>query len=356
MAVQKDIDLNKPLDASNRPLLSKTQLTPELSQASLNLHGDFYRQLQSKMNRHIFWHPVSCFYLFGIMTAASIYRMWDYIVISDSVVEFFSFFFKSRDFLFQLTTIFPVLIVVVGSLGLVCYMSSDDLKTVTDRLTRISYVEKLYGFNLREFAKISDSEAAIKLSSSNVKLLKNGANSLLMVYRESPIAIVTLSPLIEQSTPEKFIVEITGLHVRKVFGKVDFDALLLDWAILRSRQIYQDYVDAKNIRNIDGNNIRLYINGYTFDQGLTKLLKSKNFIAAQETFELNPFEPLNVNFLQKAIQKVFDIKRITYGLNIITKNGDKDVLLNVARESGFVNTEPVKEASTSSNKNLRKRK
>ena len=49
MVVQKEIDLNKPLDANAAPVLAKTTLKPELSKAAIVLHGDRYKQLQAKL-------------------------------------------------------------------------------------------------------------------------------------------------------------------------------------------------------------------------------------------------------------------------------------------------------------------
>lgn len=331
MALQNEVDLNQPLDASKPSTLSKSALTPELSHAAITIHGDYYRQLQMRLNKYVFWHPISVTVYTIIATSVLSYRLWDYIVISESIREFLSFFYRSRDFLYQILGVFPVGVVVVGCFGLLNWLASDDLRCIADNLIQRNYIGEIFGFEIAKFRKLNVTD---KITPKEIKLLAKGDNSQLMIYRESPIAIATLNPLYDNSTESNFVVKITGLHVRKVFRKVDFESLMIDWAILRSRQIFQEYVG--NTKSIAGCKITVIIDAYSFDQLTIDILKRKQFGVINEDINLNPFEKKHPNLLMTLFQKLFNVKRQTYGITIMVQNENDDTLLKIANELGFL--------------------
>ena len=96
MVVQKEIDLNKPLDANAAPVLAKTTLKPELSKAAIVLHGDRYKQLQAKLTKYVLWHPISIVVYTTVLPVVVGYALWDYISISDNLIEFYHIMMKEK--------------------------------------------------------------------------------------------------------------------------------------------------------------------------------------------------------------------------------------------------------------------
>lgn len=328
MAIQKEVDLNTPLDKDKTPSLAQSILTPDLVVASLNLHGDFYRQLQSKFNRYIFWHPLSRVIFVTSLVTGFVYRLWDYIVISDTILEFFSFFLKSNDFIFQIFTMFPILVVFFGVTGLSAYILGDDLRGISDNLLKKGYASEIFGFDVQAFSRLpapTEESSAItsgattstgtlekrtkaKKSAKDEITLENGKNTQIIIYRDSPIAIVTLNPQPEE-TDNTLLIKISGLHTRKVFAKVDFDGLLIDWAIIRAKEIVKETGS-----KVD--KVVLEINGYTFDPELAKTLADKKFKVVSQSLSFHSFEDKKVGPFLMIFHKIFGLKKEVYQLEI----------------------------------------
>lgn len=346
MAIQKKVDLNDPLDASAKPTLKKTALTPEYSEAALTLHGDIYKQLQNKARQHVFWHPSSLVVMVVGFVGILVYRLYDYIVVADSVIEFLGYFVSRRDFQFQVISAFPIFMTIFMGYSMIAYFVSDDFVSISKDLP--NHAEKLFGFELKKFAALRTDNNSKNLTPKESKLLKNGENSNLIIYRDSPIAVCTLEPLVDSSTLTNFNVKISGLHVRKVFAKVDFESLLLDWAILRSRMLFQDFTNGK--LNVDGCKINLLIDAYSFDKRFVDILRARSFKLVGESYRLNTFSDKPNNALITLLLRGFGIKRQTYVLTLVTKNGDEDILLKTSEESSY-----MKKDNSTKNK-IRKRK
>lgn len=315
MAIQKDVDLNTPLDNEKAPSLAKSPLTPDLVVASLNLHGDFYRQLQSKFNRHMFWHPISKTVFVASLSASFLYRLWDYIVISDSVIEFLSFARKSNDFVYQLFMLFPVLVIFFGITGLTAYILGDDLRGISDDLLKKGYATDIFGFDVREFSRLPAPTEASATGTSVEKKSKSktkdplavGKNSEIILYRDSPIAIVTLNP--QAPASDSLTIKISGIHTRKVFAKADFDSLLIDWAILRAKEIAAE-------TGSKAEKLILEINGYSFEPELANTLIQKDFKVVSQSYNFHSFEDKEVGYFLLIFHKLFNLKKQVYQYEI----------------------------------------
>lgn len=318
MAIQKDVNLNEPLNDKAPPTLEKRSLTPELAQAALILHGDYYSQLQAKCNRCVFWHPISTTFLVISTSIFTYYRLYDYISISESFGEFFSFFSKSRDFQFQVMGIFPWLVCVFGIVGIIAHFVSDVYKDISIKLPQLNYLEKLFGFNLKEYARLSQStllKQKRKLTSRESIFLKNGENTHIVMYRDSPIAIITLRPLLDESSESNFVIKITGLHVRKAFAKVDFDVLLLEWSYRRARELLKDYNPKKDAK------ITIVTDTFSFDKQIIKTLENQSFQKVSSSFALNSFQTESETGVLSYItstgaHKTFGISKDTYSITL----------------------------------------
>lgn len=304
--MQKKVDLNQPLDADVKPTLVKTNLAPQYAEAALTLHGDYYRQLQSKCNRHILWHPASVATVVAGLAVATSYVLWDLIVVLDSLEEFYKLLLNNKALL---TGIFPALILIVAVLGLISFLVSDDFRTISDELGKPANIQVLFGFDLTKYAKLKTGG-----SPKEEKLLKTGSdNTHLVVYRDLPIAVVTVKPLYDNSTDASFFVKITGLHVRKVFAKVDFDTLLLEWAVARSKDLFDEYVKAKKYKSVEGCKITLLIDGYSFDKDYIPN-KERAFSVVSESYgEGKVFGVLP----QQLLNLFFGVSKRTYAMTLV---------------------------------------
>ncbi|RLV95811.1 Inorganic phosphate transporter PHO86 [Spathaspora sp. JA1] len=325
MAVQKEVDLNQPLDAHEAATLAKTPLKPEFARAALILHGDTYKQSQAKLNRYIFWHPIAVIAYFLLIPAALLYNLWGFIEVSDSALEFVMFAKKNpKDFFFGVISAFPMIAGLFATFGLITFIMGDDIGGITSSFVAQKYCDKVFGFDIKKFASLTGHET----DAESVKLLKQGLNTEIIMYRESPIAICTLVVDEQQSTPEGFIVEITGLHVRKVFENVDFYELLIEWAVLRSRELYFEYAKQKKIKSSEGNTILITTEAYSFDKRLQDCLYTTNFGVMSKDLELNKFGE-TLNKPKEILHKILRVSRDTFGLALSTAKEDEEIVHNL---------------------------
>ncbi|CAN3363580.1 inorganic phosphate transporter Pho86p [Diutina catenulata] len=330
MVEQVKLNLNEPINAEAKPTLTKTPLVPKYATAAANLQGDYYSQELSKLNKFLFWNKWSKLFMVVVFSGTLLYKLWDYISVSDSIGEFIEFFTRGEIYN-ELFVVFPALIAILLVVGLSIYLISDDIKEVSKEFVQKSYVNKLFGFDLTKFAKLDvDSHQP-----QQRKSLRHGDNTQIIVYRESPIAIATVLPD-EKSSVSDFIVRIQGLNVRKVYSKVDFDQLVLEWSIIRARQLLQQKAEAENVQSLSGSKVTVLIDAYSFDDERVRLLTRNGFSPLTSTFALNPYGEGKVSSTQAALQSFFGVNRTTYGLVINVDNEDSDLLMKAAKSSGFV--------------------
>ncbi|RCK67274.1 Inorganic phosphate transporter PHO86 [Candida viswanathii] len=322
MVVQKDLDLNKPLDASAAPNLGKTSLTPELSKAAIILHGDRYKQLQAKLTKYVLWHPYAMLALTTVVPIIVFYSLWDYITISENLLEFWHLIMKDKkDFVFAILSAFPLFASVFGVFGFLAYVVGEDMGIASKNFAQ-KYCDYVFGFNIKAFSQNENNK--------DKKLAKKGQNSELIIYRESPIAIGTLVVDEDQSTVENFVVKITGVHIRKVFLKVDFDEVLIEWAILRARELYQELLVAQGLKAPPENSsILITADTYSFDREFQKTLENNSFRPLDISYKLNPFDA-GVSGIKERLYRFLNVARVTYGLMLSVSKEDIDLLKDSA--------------------------
>lgn len=315
MVVQKEIDLNKPLDANAAPVLAKTTLKPELSKAAIVLHGDRYKQLQAKLTKYVLWHPISIVVYTTVLPVVVGYALWDYISISDNLIEFYHIMMKEKkDFIFSFFTAFPLFASVFASFGFLAYIVGEDMGIITSKFYAQKYCDYIFGFDIKSYSQNE--------TGKDKKLTRKSLDTQLIVYRDSPIAICSLVVDETQSSAANFIVKITGIHVRKVFQKVNFDEVLIDWAVVRARELYQEFPTSKNIKTPPENSsILITIDAYSFDNAFEKTLYNHGFRILDSSFELNPFSPA-VSWYKERLYRFLNVSRDTFGLMLTIAKDD----------------------------------
>lgn len=312
MVVQKELDLNKPLDAKAETKISRIPMDPSYATLALTLHGDYYRQLQSKCNSRIVRDPLMLLLLLTAFVAFSSYIFYDLYEISDSLQEFFQLTWDSK---FKLANYFPALIIVGGLVGVTVSSITDEFRTMSDLLSSDAYMAKIFRFPLRIYANASEAD-------EKSPLIRSGSESTdLIVYRDSPIAVVTVVPEPEKSNSLTFYAKITGLHVRKAYSKVGLEAELLDYAKTKARELSARYAKDNKL-NVKNLKVVLVAEGYTVDPVLPRLFLQNGFKIVSSTYNINPFQKnLKPEMVFKVIPvsllyKYFSVQRVTYELEL----------------------------------------
>lgn len=308
MVVQLDLNLNKPLEASTESKINRVPLSPSLATLALTLHGDYYRQLQSKCNSRIVRDPLLLLVLLTLFVSFTAYLYADLYEVSDSFGEFFHLAWQNK---FKMTNYFPALIIVAGIVGLTVSSITDEFRTISDLFNTDAYMAQVFRFPLRIYANATEAEM-------EMPLVTLGSQSTdLVVYRGSPIAIVTVVPDPEKSDSLTFYAKITGLHVRKVYSKAGLETELLGYAQEKARELCIRYAKDNNL-NSKKLKIVLVAEAYSFDNVLPKLYLQNDFKLVKSSYKINAFEKEEKNdkvFLiipLLILYKHFAIQRFTY--------------------------------------------
>lgn len=326
MAPQLPLNLNEPLSKHTKATLEQISLVPELATSGLTLQGDYYRQSQAKFNRHLITHPISVTFIV-IVTS-----VFGYFQLSDALSESSDFwsFVTHRDTLSRVMMTFPALLFGLGCVGIFSHLMADDFKTISDSLELPSYSTSIFGFDLKKFANLPMD----KKDTKDKALFEQGEKSSVIMYRESPIAIATVVPLEEESDKSNFVVKISGFHVRKAFAKVDFDQMLLEWALSKSKELA-----SSNRKYEKDATITILADAYSFDAERIKLLRANFFEKVLATTVLNPFTSVieaekeledigkkkNINSTglfgskTESLNGLFNAYRVTYSLTVHSK-------------------------------------
>lgn len=310
MVEQVDIDLAKPLLSDADPSITTIPLEPALATAALTLHGDFYRQLQSKANHRIFWHPVTQTISITVLVSFFFYQYYELVEISDSFGEFLHLCWSNK---YLLTRFFPVITFLIGSIGIVSFIISDEFRMVSDSLKDDAIMLKIFRFPLRIYANHETTDNSQK----TLGFIETASESTEFIqYRESPIAVVTVIPLPDKSTTDVFYARITGLHVRKVYSKAGLQNELLEIAKSKAKRLCSRYVQDMGI-NTKSMRIVLIAEGYSLDPTMSQILKEHGFKVVETSSNIHPFMDRKLEKFFKVISvyqlmKALGITRLVY--------------------------------------------
>lgn len=289
---QKNIRLDQPIDENAPPTIYTTSLKPELANAALNLTIDFQRQKQSGANRHIFKHPISIVTIlvaalsFGFWKIGWIYQKGGVALLKKSPEELFPVFI----FLSMFASIFFTLVT----------KPTEVIKSNADAL--VDSNERIFGFELKDLAQVNNE----KKKKEKDDLLKKSENSSIVVYRDSPIALISIVEVPELFNGETFVVKITGVGVRKVYYKSGIIDDLFDWVQYRSVAL----------NNGKFKKLLILIEVLSTDSELKKLLKSKQFQFIEK-------RPINDSQLLKAYGITNEIWGLPLNLSKLDKINSK---------------------------------
>jgi hypothetical protein len=282
MSQQKPVELNDLMDHEAPPTIISTKLTPELSEAALNLTIDFQRQKQSTANTAILRHPYTVFFIVTLFSGIAYWKCgWTFQRGGFALVK------ENMDEVAGAVVIAMMFTSVILTMAT---RPTDVLRTRADSIVDNS--SAVFGFDLKEYAGIN---AKGKLSKDHKVLLEKAENTRVIIYRDTPIAVTSLVEVPEMSSKEKFVTKITSAGIRKVYWKSGLIEDLIDWTIKRSGEL----------NNSQAPKILVLFEVLSTDYELKKVLASKKF---------QKIETLPVN--DSVFLKIFGVKYEIYGIGL----------------------------------------
>ena len=249
---QVDAALNKPLDTDSPPTIFQTTLTPEYATAALNLSVDFIKQKQSLTNKYLLLHPFVLILVSLIILIIMIPRL-SYPHGFKSVSQWlYHLFLLNKTHFFTMLITSTMLISVVFTL--LSRLVENVYKTEIDKIVKSNGLP-LFNIELNQLAqqKINDET-----------LLQN---TNIIVYRNTPIALISVSESHVLSNDTSICVTINTIGCRKVYVKSGILGDLIDWAMIRTERI----------NNGKKPSCRLIIEIESVDYELRKTLMAKGF-------------------------------------------------------------------------------
>ncbi|SCU87728.1 LADA_0E05798g1_1 [Lachancea dasiensis] len=254
---QIDASLNEPINKDAPPTIYGTNVKPELANAVLNLSVDFLKQQQALANGFVMWHPKTWI---SVLLAATLYLVshatWprNTRTVSGFVMQFV---------LMNQTVLLTFLIVVV--------LSTSMIFTLLSKFTEKMFQEKIDRVVQSDGDVVFDF-GLTKLANGTLKDKSKLQNSQVIVYRETPIALVNIMENKAMSTKYSLVMGISTIGCRRVYIKSGIIEDLLDWALIRTKNIQNDSRQYQSDKPM-----KLLVDVYSFDKNLRETLAKKGF-------------------------------------------------------------------------------
>ena len=214
---QVDALLDRPLDIDAPPTIYSVNLKPEYGTAALNLSADFIKQEQAQANKYLFFHPIILIVLaFGLLIYLTP-RVYFPLRNTGSVAGWF----YQLALINRREVLTGLVFTAIGAsflFTLLSRVSDSYFKSKINQLVA-SKGEKVFGINLNDLVARHETEDPVV------------NNTHIIVYRETPIALISLSPNMTLSTNENLVMSVTTVGCRRVYVKSGIIEDLIDWAM-----------------------------------------------------------------------------------------------------------------------------
>lgn len=255
---QVDARLGKPLDKDAPPSIYQTTLKPEYATAALNLSVDFVKQEQSLANKVLLFHPLVISMILILLIIVSVPNLTfphGFISVTRWVYHLF---------LLNKSQVFTIVISSVMTISLIFTILSRIVdSTYKNQINQIvsNNGESIFNIKLNELAKKNGDKKEKK--KNDEKIL---SNTNIIVYRNTPIALISLSESHILSNETSIVVTINSLGCRKVYLQSGILEDLIDWAMIRTQQL-----------NPKGKTCKLIIEVSSVNKFLQNTLMAKGF-------------------------------------------------------------------------------
>ncbi|SCU99810.1 LAME_0G05666g1_1 [Lachancea meyersii CBS 8951] len=254
---QVDASLNEPINKDAPPTIYGSHLTPEFASAALNLSVDFLKQQQSMANKYILWHPKTL----SVVSFCAII----YLLPNISLPE------KTRNasgFVVQFVLMNQAQLLTAG---LVLLISTSVVFTLLSKVTENIFKSKVKKVVESEGSSIFGCQLE-KLAKGTIKPTDKTKDTQIIVYRDTPIALVSVLENESISKSDSLVMGISSIGSRRVYAKSGIIEDLLDWALIRTKNI-QNESDKFNTDK----SMKLLVDAYSFDETLKQTLTKKGF-------------------------------------------------------------------------------
>ena len=258
---QVDASLDKPLDADAPPTIYQTKLVPEMASAALNLSIDFLKQQQSLCNYYLIKSPIVIiidllFLIIYLGPRLNYPSLKNSGVNFNSVTAYLYHLYMMNKFTFLSAGIFTVMLTSFV-FTLVSRLSDTFFKTKIDQIVN-GNGEIVFGFKLPQI---------VDTMKKDPKLVEN---TNIVVYRNTPIALVSISENQILSTPDSLTMTINSIGCRRVYVKSGILEDLLDWTMIRTKAIGVS-------KNKLDKSMKVLIEIYSFDDAMKSILRKKGY-------------------------------------------------------------------------------
>ncbi|KAH3898774.1 Pho86p SCDLUD_005109 [Saccharomycodes ludwigii] len=256
IAKQIDAALDEPLNADAPPTIYGTTLKPELATAALNLSVDFLKQQQAAANKYAAWHP---FNFMWITLVVAIYLGFN------TTYPDFKEASSVTSWIFQYIS---MNMTEIGSSFLIFGISCSIFFTLFGRIinslfsNKINVILKTHG---QDIFSLDLSTLMTGVSPNESNLI---GNTHVIVYRDTPISLISIKENKDLTTETKLVMDITSLGSRKVYAKSGILEDLIKWAMLRTKDLRA---------NPKQNSMMLLMDAYSFDHVTKEALRKCQF-------------------------------------------------------------------------------
>ncbi|CEP64512.1 Pho86p LALA0_S12e00540g [Lachancea lanzarotensis] len=254
---QIDASLHEPINKDAPPTIYGTHLTPELANASLNLSVDFLKQQQSLANRAVIWHPKTL----GFSLFCTLIYLAPNAVLPKNTRS-------ASGFIVQFVLMNQTVLLTAG---IVLLMTTSFAFTLLSKLTESLFQAKVDAVVKSEGELVFGCKLE-QLANSIIKPTEKLKNTQIIVYRDTPIALASVSENEAVSNADSLVMGVSAIGTRRVYVKSGIIEDLLDWALLRTKNIQTGSQKFKSDRSM-----KLLVDVYSFDHALKDTLAKKGF-------------------------------------------------------------------------------
>ncbi|SCU96336.1 LAFA_0G05776g1_1 [Lachancea sp. 'fantastica'] len=254
---QIDASLHEPINKDAPPTIYGSHLTPELANASLNLSADFLKQQQSLANKYVIWHPRTL----GFSLFCTLAYLVPNAVLPKNTKS-------ASGFIIQFVLMNQTALLTAS---IVLLMTTSFAFTLLSKVTEKVFQAKVDAIVETEGNLVFGCKLE-QLANGTIKPTEKLKNTQIIVYRDTPIALASILENEAVSNADSLVMGISSIGTRRVYVKSGIIEDLLDWALLRTKNIQIGSQKFKSDRSM-----KLLVDVYSFDQVMKDTLVKKGF-------------------------------------------------------------------------------
>lgn len=275
---QVDAHLHEPLPADTPPTIDSNWVTPDKSEAVVNLQMDYILQRKSLLIRGILGSRFFSSLVIGIMGIVTYNKLNGYIsdyLLKDGYIAALFKLFRNNYFLDDLVSVLLIFISIFAVCFVFVKYQSAWLQGESESVA--ANMEQYFNADLTKYSTIKNIQKPKKDEKELIQFFK--ANSVVIDYRKAPIAFLIKKPI----EGEENSFEIISYGIRRVYVKAN---MLKDLLGLSFKKLVEDDQDFKMMIKI-----------YSFETADVEMLKKAGFVKVKSekfSFILSNF--LNMSY------------------------------------------------------------